>query len=75
MSRQKQLDAESKPIQQIEFVRQLKKLDAYFNFADAGNNQSMLVLTNLEKINEINEILLRKSNSFKNLGKLSRNES
>ena len=75
LSRQKQLDAESKPIQQIEFVRQLKKLDAYFNFADAGNNQSMLVLTNLEKINEINEILLRKSNSFKNLGKLSRNES
>ena len=62
-------------MQQIEFVQQLKKLDAYLNSADAGNDQYMLVSINLEKINEINEILLRKSNSFKNHGKLSRNES
>ena len=54
MSRQKELDADPKAIQQIEFFRQLKKLDDDDdnNAADAGNDQSMFVLTVLEKIQE-----------------------
>ena len=47
LSRQKELDADPKAIQQIEFVRQLKKTDNANN-----NSESMLVLTNLEKIKE-----------------------
>ena len=47
LSRQKELDADSKAIQQIEFVGQLKKLNA-----DNNNDESMSVLTILEKINE-----------------------
>ena len=53
LSRQKELDADPKAIQQIEFVGQLKKLDAEDNATDAGDNdQSMFVLIILEKINE-----------------------
>ena len=52
LSRQKELDADPKAIQQIEFVGKLKKLDAYGNATDAGNDQSMFVLTILEKIKE-----------------------
>ena len=47
LSRQKELDADSKAIQQIEFVGQLKKLNA-----DKNNDESMSVLTILEKIKE-----------------------
>ena len=47
LSRQKELDADSKAIQQIEFVGQLKKLNA-----DNNNDESMSVLTILEKIKE-----------------------
>ena len=42
------MDADSKAIQQIEFVEQLKQLDDNDNAADEGNDQSMFVLTFLE---------------------------
>ena len=47
LSRQKELDADSKAIQQIEFVGQLKKFNA-----DNNNDESMSALTILEKIKE-----------------------
>ena len=47
LSRQKELDADPKAIQQIEFVEQLKNPD---NVTVA--NESMFVLTILEKIRE-----------------------
>ena len=50
LSGQKELDAAPKAIQQIEFVGQLKKLDNDRNATDACNDQSMVVLTILEKI-------------------------
>ena len=53
LSRQKQLNAVLKAIQQIEFVGRLKNLDANGNTIDAGNDQSIFVLTILEKIKEI----------------------
>ena len=43
------LIVDPKAIEQIEFVEQLKELDANDNATDVGNNQSMLVLTILEK--------------------------
>ena len=50
LSRQKELDADSKAIQEIEFVGQLRKLDANDNAVDvAGNDQSLFVLTILKK--------------------------
>ena len=53
LSRQKELDAYPKAIQQIELVGQLKKLDDNDNAAtDGGNDQFMFVLTILEKIKE-----------------------
>ena len=52
LSRQKELDADPKAIQQIQFVGQLRKLDNNDNTTDEGNDQSMLVLKNLEKIKE-----------------------
>ena len=52
LSRQKELDADPKAVQLIEFVRQLKTLDHNGNATDAGGNQSMFVLTILEKIKE-----------------------
>ena len=48
LSRQKQLDADPKAIQQIEFVRQLKKLNN-----DKNNVESLFILTILEKIEEL----------------------
>ena len=46
MSRQNELDPDHKTIQQIEFVGQLKKLDANYNGTDlGGNDQSMLLLS------------------------------
>ena len=51
LSRQKELAADPKAIQQTEFVGQLKKLDGNDYAKDAGNNdQSMFVSTILEKI-------------------------
>ena len=52
ISKHKELDADTKAIQQIEFVGQLKKLDADGNATDAGANQSMFLLTILGKIKE-----------------------
>ena len=49
LSSQKELDTDPKAIQQIEFVGQLKKLDGDGNTTDADNDQSMFVLTILEK--------------------------
>ena len=53
LSRQKELDADPKVIQPIEFVGQLKKLDDNDNATDEGNDQSMFILTILEKKKEI----------------------
>ena len=52
LSRQKELDAYSKAMQQIEFVGQLKRQDNNGTVTDAGSDQSMIVLTILEKIKE-----------------------
>ena len=53
LSRQKELDADPKAIQQIELIGQLKKLDEEDNATDAReNDQSMFVLIMLEKIKE-----------------------
>ena len=49
LSRQKKLDADPKTIHQIKFFGQLKKLGDDGNATDDGNDQSMFVLTNLEK--------------------------
>ena len=49
LSRSKELDADPKAIQQIEFVGQLKNTDGI----NADGTQSMFVLTILEKINEM----------------------
>ena len=48
LSRQKQLDADPKAIQQLEFVGQLKNVDG----TNADETQSMFVLAILEKIDE-----------------------
>ena len=52
LSRQKELDAYSKAMQQIEFVGQLKRQDNNGTVTDAGSDQSLIVLTILEKIKE-----------------------
>ena len=52
LSRQRQLDADSKAIQQIEIVGQLKKLDAAAAAADDDDDESMFILTILVKIKE-----------------------
>ena len=72
MRRRKELDADPKVIQQIEFVGQLKNLE---NAIVA--NESMFVLTVLEKIKETrNKVSFsRKYNSIIKNGKLSRSES
>ena len=48
LSRQKQLDADPKAIQQLEFVGQLKNADG----TNGDETQSMFVLAILEKIDE-----------------------
>ena len=53
LSQQKELDFNSKAIQQIEFVGQLKNLDSNGNAVDPGNSQSRFVLKIFEKIKEI----------------------
>ena len=53
LSIQKELDTDRKVTQQIESIGQLKKLNANDSATDVGdNNQSMFVLTILEKIKE-----------------------
>ena len=76
LSRQKQLDADPKAIQQIEFIGLLKKPDANYKATDASNNESMFILTTLNQRNEI-KIFSRKCNSIitNYSDKLSRTES
>ena len=50
LSLQKELDTDSKAIQQIEFVGQSKDLDDNDNAVDVEGRQSMFVLMILEKI-------------------------
>ena len=71
------LIVDPKAIEQIEFVEQLKELDANDNATDVGNNQSMLVLTIIEKKNQRSEIktFSRKCNSLIKDGNLSRSEN
>ena len=52
LGRQKELNADPKAIKQIEIVGKLKNLDDDGNAAATSNDQSMFVLTILEKINE-----------------------
>ena len=52
LSRQKELDGDPKAVQSIEFAGQLKKLNANYNDAEAGNVQSTFILTILEKFKE-----------------------
>ena len=49
VSKQKELDADPKAIQQIEFVEQLKNIDGI----NADGTQNMSILTILEKIKEM----------------------
>ena len=44
------VDADSKSIQQIVFIEQLKKIDVNGNATNSGKNQSMIVLTILKKL-------------------------
>ena len=72
----KKLDADSKTIQQIEFVEQLKRLDDDDDDDDdatykVGNDQYMFVWTILENIKETRN----KCNSIKKDGKLSTSEN
>ena len=53
LCRQKELDADPKAIQQIEFVGKLKRRNDDVNATDTtGNDQPMFILTNLAKIKE-----------------------
>ena len=72
LSRQKELDADPKAIQEIEFVDQLKNVDG----TNPDGTQNMFVLTVLEKIKET--ILTFSQGSIAELqkdGKFSRRES
>ena len=70
LSRQKELDADPKAIQQIEFVIQLKKLNGY------DNNESVFILTVLKKVKETRlKFSLGSINSIIKGGKLSGSES
>ena len=60
LSRQKELDADQQAIQQTKFVGKFKKLDNNGNVINAGADQSMFVLTALEKIKETRQSSLKK---------------
>ena len=71
MSRQKELDADPKTIQRIEFVRQLNNPDIKI-----VPNESMFVLTVLGKKQRDNiKIFSRKCSSIIKDGKLSRSKN
>ena len=59
----------------MEFVGQLKKLDENYNATDDDNDQSIFVLTILEKKRNTIKALSRKCDSLIKDGKLSRSES
>ena len=69
LSRQNELYADPKAIQQIEFIGQLKELDTDYNATDAGKDQSMKNQRNKIKI------FWSKCNSIVKDGKLSRSKS
>ena len=72
LSRQKELDADPKAIQQIEFVGQLKNDDG----ENADGTQSMFVITILRKNQrDKTKISLRKRDGTIKDGKLSRSKS
>ena len=71
LSWQKELDVDPKEFQKIEFVGWLKKLDDNDNATDDRNDQSMFVLTILEKIKgNMIKFLSRKCNCIVKDGKL-----
>ena len=53
----KELDADPKAIQQIEFVGKFKKLDNNGNSTNASNDQSMFVITILEFSKKCNGLI------------------
>ena len=71
LSRQKELDAEPKAIQQIEFVGQLKNPD---NAIDAKESMFLLAISEKNQRSET-KIFSRKCNSIINNSKLSRSKS
>ena len=76
LGRQKELNADTKAIQQIEFVKQLNNVYNDYNAIDADGTQSMFILTILEKIKgDQIKIFSRKCSSILKDGGLSRNES
>ena len=71
LGRQKELDADPKAVKQTEFVGQLKKLNA-----DNNNDESMSILTFLEKNQKIEiKISSRMCDSSMKDGKLSKSKS
>ena len=77
MSRRKELNADPKAIQRIEFVGQLKKkIDNNGNATDGGNDQFFSVLKIFKKsqINQV-EIFWRKCDSLIKDDKLRRSKS
>ena len=72
LSRQEELDANSKGIQKIEFIWAIKKTDVNYNLTDAVNDQSMSILKFLEKTKETRLTFFQGSVK---VGKFSRSES
>lgn len=71
----KELDADLQVIQLTEVARQLKKLDNNVNGTDTGNDQPMLVLAILEKINmKMVKLFWRTCNDLIKYGKLWRSK-
>ena len=70
LSREKELDADSKAIQQIEFIGKLENPDSAIFV-----NESMFLLTILENQRNKIKIFSRKYNIIITDGKLSRSES
>ena len=70
LSRQKELDADSKAIQQMGFIGQLKKLDN-----TNTNAESMFTLTILENIKKTRKKIIRQCKSIVKDSKLSKSKS
>ena len=66
LSKQRQLGADPKAIQQIEFLRQLKK----FNSVNADGTESIFVLKILEKLKEAKQKLPQESIKDEKLRKI-----
>ena len=76
LNRQNKLNADPITTQQIEFIGQLKTLDANYHATDAGSDQSMFILIILEKLNKKkSKIFWRKCKSIINNCKLSGSKS